>query len=112
MEIDMSKPLVRMVKLNGLQYNANRDPAAYRRVAGQPFHLEALLDGRGEARCNVADERGVSLASQSVPRPGTFSCELKFERAGSRVVTLRVESGGEKFEQALRLDALAHAWIG
>jgi len=108
----MSRPLLRMVKLNGLQYNANRDPAAYRRVAGQPFHLEAWLEGKGEARCNVLDERGVSLASQSVPRPGKFSCELKFERAGSRVVTLRVESGGEKFAQALRLDVLAHAWIG
>ncbi len=108
----MAKPLLRMVKLNGLQYNANRDPAAYRRVAGQPFHLEAWLDGKGEARCNVVDERGLSLASQSVPRPGKFSCELNFERAGSRVVTLLIESGSEKFAQALRLDAMAHAWIG
>jgi hypothetical protein len=66
---EMPKPLLRMVKLNGLQYNANRDPAAYRRVAGQPFHLEAWLEGKGEARCMVLDARGLSLASQSVPRP-------------------------------------------
>jgi hypothetical protein len=112
MESEMVKPLLRLVKLNGLQYNANRDPAAYRRVVGQPFHLEAWLDGKGEARCDVVDERGVSLASQSMPRPGKFSCELSFERAGSRVVTLLVESGGEKFAQALRLDVMAHAWIG
>lgn len=108
----MAKPLLRMVKLNGLQYNANRDPAAYRRVAGQAFHLEAWLDGRGEARCSVLDERGLSLAAQSVPRPGRFSCELRFERAGSRVVTLLVESGGEKLSQALRLDVMTQAWIG
>ena len=49
---------------------------------------------------------------QSVPRPGRFSCELRFERAGSRVVTLLVESGGEKLSQALRLDVMTQAWIG
>jgi len=106
----MSKPLVRMVKLNGLQYNANRDPQAYRRAAGEAFRLEALLEGAGAAQCTVSDERGGTLAQASVARPGRFSCELKFEHAGSRLVTLRVAGGGtEEYAQTLRLDTLAPA---
>jgi hypothetical protein len=105
----MQKPLVRMVKVNGLQYNANRDPQVYRRAAGEAFRLEALLEGAGEARCTVSDEHDAVLAQASVARPGRFSCELKFERAGSRLVTLRVAGGGSEFAQTLRLDALAPA---
>jgi hypothetical protein len=109
METAMNKPLVRMVKLNGLQYNANRDPQVYRRAAGEAFRLEALLEGKGEAQCEVRDERGRVLGGGKVDRPGRFSCELRFEAPGSRLVTLRVEGGGERFEQAFRLDALAPA---
>jgi hypothetical protein len=105
----MQKPLVRMVKLNGLQYNANRDPQAYRRAQGEAFRLEALLEGAGEARCTVSDERDAVLAEASVARPGRFSCELKFEHAGSRLVTLRVAGGGTEYAQTLRLDTLAPA---
>ncbi len=108
----MSKPMVRMVKLNGLQYNANRDPQAYRRMTGEAFRLEALLEGAGEAQCSVSDERGGALAQASVARPGRFSCELKFDRSGSRLMTLRVASGGEQYLQTLRLDVMAHAWVG
>jgi len=108
----MSKPLVRMVKVNGLQYNANRDPAVYRRVAGEPFRLQALLAGSGSAQCSVIDARGKMLASQTVQRPATFTCELKFDRPGSQIVTLEVRSGAERFAQDLRLDALAQAWAG
>jgi hypothetical protein len=68
----MQKPLVRMVKVNGLQYNANRDPQAYRRAVGEPFRIEALLEGAGPAQCTVSDERGVSLAQARVARPGRF----------------------------------------
>jgi len=108
----MAKPLVRLLKVNGLQYNANRDPAIYRRVAGEPFHVQALLAGSGSAQCSVIDARGRLLASQTVQRPATFSCDLKFDHSGSQVVTVEVRSGGEKFEHTLRLDAMAHAWIG
>lgn len=108
----MLKPLVRMVKLNGLQYNANRDPQAYRRAAGEPFRLEALLEGTGSAQCDVSDEQGRVLAEGKVARPGRFSCELKFDRPGSRLVTLRVTAGNERYLQTLRLDLTAHAWIG
>src|SRR5512146_934186 len=112
METVMKKPLVRMVKLNGLQYNANRDPQAYRRTAGEPFRLEALLEGAGEAECTVSDERDGVLAEARVARPGRFSCELKFDRPGSRLVTLRVAGAGEQYLQTLRLDVMAHDWIG
>lgn len=105
----MQKPLVRMVKVNGLQYNANRDPQAYRREAGAPFRLEALLEGTGEAQCTVSDERGGVLAEARVPRPGRFSCQLKFDRPGTRLVTLRVDAGESRFAQTLRLDSLAPA---
>jgi len=105
----MQKPLVRMVKVNGLQYNANRDPQAYRREAGAPFRLEALLEGAGDAQCTVSDERGGVLAEARVRRPGRFSCLLRFEQPGSRLVTLRVEAGEGDFAQTLRLDSLAPA---
>jgi len=105
----MPKPLVRMVKLNGLQYNANRDPQAYRRAAGEAFRLEALLEGAGEAQCTVSDEHGGVLAEASVARPGRFFCALEFDRPGSRLVTLRVRAGQSEFAQTLRLDTLAPA---
>ena len=104
----MRKPLVRLLKLNGLQYNANRDPQAYRRTAGEAFRIQALLDGTGQALCSVTDERGAALAAQTVARPGTFAAELKFEQPGSRLVTLTVEGDGETFVRTLRLDVLAH----
>lgn len=34
--------LVKLVKLNGLQYNANRDPQAYRRTVNESFLIQAL----------------------------------------------------------------------
>jgi hypothetical protein len=103
----MPRPLVRLLKLNGLQYNANRDPQAYRRAVGETFRLQALLEGEGEARCTVADGRGLALVEHKLARPGTFTAELKFETAGSRVVTVRVDGGGETYTQTLRLDVLA-----
>jgi len=105
----MEKPLVRMVKLNGLQYNANRDPQPYRSAAGEAFRLEALLDGAGQAQCAVSDEHGSTLAEASVARPGRFSCSLEFDRPGSRLVILRVRAGQSEFAQTLRLDTLAPA---
>ena len=51
------KKLVKVVKLNNLQYNANRDPEVYRRCIKEPFRLQALLD---------------VLAVDQVPAPVTF----------------------------------------
>jgi hypothetical protein len=105
----MRKPLVRLLRLNGLQYNANRDPQAYRRAVGEAFRVQALLDGEGDARCTVSDEGGRALAERSVARPGTFTAELNFERPGTRLVTVRIEGGGETYVRTLRLDVLEPA---
>lgn len=105
----MRKPLVRLLKLNGLQYNANRDPQAYRRAVGEAFRIQALLDGEGDARCTVSDERGAALAAGNVARPGAFTAELRFEHPGSRLVTLKIEGDGETFVRTLRLDVLGSA---
>ena len=102
----MRKPLVRLLTLNGLQYNPNRDPQAYRRAAGETFRIQARLDGEGSARCAVSDESGKVLASQNVSCPGSFTAEMKFESPGSRLVTLRIEGAGETYERTFRLDIL------
>jgi hypothetical protein len=107
----MSK-LVKLVRLNGLQFNANRDPQVYRRVVGEPFRIQAVLDAGSPVRCTLSDSGGRVLASADVPGGGTFTHELKFDAAGVHVVTLRAERGGDSFAQDLRLDVLAHAWIG
>jgi len=36
--------LVKLVRLNGLQFNANRDPQVYRRAVGEPFRIQGLVD--------------------------------------------------------------------
>ena len=106
------KKLVRLVRLNGLQYNANRDPQAYRRVAGEPFRIEALIEDGAPARCTLRDVSGKVVVSADVSGGATFAHELRFDAPGVHVVTLAVERGSEQFAQDLRLDVLAHAWVG
>lgn len=108
----MAKPLVKLLKLNNLQYNPNRDPQVYRRCVNEPFRIQALLDGGGEARCVLCDERGETLRESVVTLPGTFTRELAFATPGVRLVTLTVAAGGEQFSQDLRLDVLEHARVG
>lgn len=100
----MRQPLVRLVRINGLQFNANRDPQAYRRPLGTAFRIEALLAGSGEARCALSEAGGAVLAESSEPLPGRFRSELRFETPGSRVVTLAVDAGEARFRKDLRLD--------
>lgn len=102
--------LVKLVRLNGLQYNANRDPQAYRRAVGAPFRIDALIDSA--ARCTLRDARGNVLAAAEVPPGGTFTHALTYDRPGTYVVTLAAEGGAGSFALDLRLDVLAHAWIG
>lgn len=104
--------LVKLIKLNNLQYNANRDPQVYRRVTNEPFRIQALLEGEGTARCSLVDAQGKVLAGADVKTPGTFTHEIAFPAPGIRVVTLSIERGAERFSQNLRLDVLDHAWIG
>ncbi|MBI2312203.1 MAG: hypothetical protein HYU77_06870 [Betaproteobacteria bacterium] len=103
---------VKMLKLNNLQYNPNRDPQVYRRCVNEPFRIQALLEGKGAARCVLKNAEGTVLAEKSVALPGTFTHELRFPTAGVRVVTLTVEANGRRYSQDLRLDVLEHAWEG
>jgi hypothetical protein len=107
-----AQKLVRQIKLNNLQFNALRDPAVYRRCANEPFRIQALLGGTGEAVCTLGDQSGKTMIEKRIALPGTFTHEIAFPSAGVRVVTLAIEGDGEKFTQDLRLDVLEHAWVG
>lgn len=107
----MSK-LVRMVKLNNLQFNANRDPQVYRRLPGEKFRIQAFLAGSGSAQCSLRDASGAVIATREVTAPASFDAEVGYEAPGHYLVTLDVTRGAERFTQDLRLDVLAHAWIG
>jgi len=106
------KKLVNFIKINNLQYNANRDPEVYRRSINENFRIQALLDGSGQAKCIITDAAGKIMAEKNIGLPGTFTHEIAFPTAGIRVVTLSVEGNGEKFSQDLRLDVMEHAWVG
>lgn len=108
----MDNILISKVKINGLEYNPNRDPQVYRRIAGQRFRIEAKLGGTGSARCMLRDAGGEVVARQAVALPGAFMHELAFDAPGTRVMTLQVEAGGRSESRDLRLDVLAHAWVG
>ncbi len=107
----MSKTLVKMVKLNNLQYNANRDPQVYRRVVGHPFRIQAMLDGQGTAKVTLTCE-GKTLKESNIELPGMFSYALTFKDAGVRVATLTVSSDGQSESHELLLDTEAHAKVG
>lgn len=104
--------LVKMVKLNNLQYNANRDPEVYRRCVNEPFRIQALLEGKGSARCTLTDVTGKIITEKNIAMPGTFSHEITYSAPGVNVVGLKVEGDGQTFTQDLRLDVSDHAWIG
>ncbi|MDA8390337.1 MAG: hypothetical protein M0Z76_06370 [Gammaproteobacteria bacterium] len=105
--------LVKFVRLNNLTYNANRDPAVYRRVPKKPFRIQALLNGSGRAHAQVlVDGETSARCDQQISLPDTFTCEVAFDTPGTRVATLVIESGGQTFRQDLRLDVMAHEWIG
>jgi hypothetical protein len=104
--------LVKFVKLNNLQFNANRDPQVYRRVVGEPFRIQAFLGGAGSTKCALRDASGATIEARDVVPPGSFDVEVAYQQPGQRVVTLEVTRGAERFTQDLRLDVLEHAWIG
>ncbi len=107
----MSANIVKMVKLNNLQYNPNRDPQVYRRVIGHPFRIQAMLDGTGSAKVTLTCE-GKTLKETNIELPGVFSYELTFKDAGVRIATLTVSSEGKSESYDLRLDTEAHAKVG
>ena len=104
--------LVKFVKLNNLQYNANRDPQVYRRVVGEKFRIQVFLAGTGTAHCELRDAAGAPVATRGVLPPGPFEVEVAYDAPGQHVVTLEVTRRAEHFKQYLRLDVLEHAWVG
>ena len=108
----MNNPLIKMVKNNSLQYNANRDPQVYRRSVNEVFRIQAVLAGDGTARCALRDAKHQVISEKALALPGTFTHELAFATPGVRIITLSAEGAGQKFSQDLRLDVMEHAWVG
>ncbi|MHB1566252.1 MAG: hypothetical protein ACYCXG_05995 [Acidiferrobacter sp.] len=107
------KTVVKLVRLNNLIYNPNRDPEIYRRVPNKPFRIQALLDGSGKAHAQIlVDGETKARCDQQVNMPDTFTCEFAFDTPGTRMATLVIESGDQTFRQDLRLDVMPHGWIG
>lgn len=104
--------LVKLVKLNNLEYNPNRDPAVYRRLPKHPFRIQALLSGSGAAEAHVEID-GVRQHAQKITLPDTYTCEVSFDTPGLRIATLIVEdASGQSFRRDLPLDVMEHAWVG
>ena len=103
--------LLKMVKLNNLQYNPNRDPQVYRRSVNKDFRLQALLNGSGAAKAKFEVD-GKVVGEGSVNLPGTFECKFSYDTAGTRIGTLVIEGNGESVKQDVRVDVMEHDWIG
>ncbi len=103
-------PPVKLIRVNGLQYNRNRDPQAYRRGPGVPFRIQAVTDGRGAVRITLRDAAGTALASADVEAPATWTHEVAYETPGSRLLQLEAARGADRLAFDLRLDveAVAH----
>lgn len=103
--------LVKLIKLNNLQYNANRDPAFYRRPVNEAFRLQAMLNGTGQAkaRFTVGSE---TLCESTITLPGTFDCSFSYGTAGTRVGVLTIDGPAEQYRSNIRIDVLEHAPVG
>ena len=102
--------LVKLVKVNNLEYNNNRDPKVFRRQVGESFRVQALLGGEGSAKAKLVID-GTTVSESDVSMPGTFECAVKAEAAGTRQGVLTVEGNGETFTRDIRFDVLdGPAW--
>jgi hypothetical protein len=103
--------LVKLLKLNNLQYNANRDPAFYRRPVKEEFRLQVLLNGSGEAKAafTIGAE---TVCENTIVLPGTFDCRFSFDTPGTRVGVIAIDSKAEQYRESIRLDVLEHAPVG
>jgi hypothetical protein len=103
--------LVKLLKLNNLQYNANRDPAFYRRPVNEEFRLQVLLNGSGEAKATFTIG-AETVCDNTINLPGTFDCRFSFDTAGTRVGVIAIDSRAEQYREKIRIDVLEHAPIG
>jgi hypothetical protein len=102
--------VIKMIRVNNLQYNPNRDPQVYRRLPNEDFRIEADLQGSGTAQ--VTFEADGKTETQSINLPGKFDASVSFDSPASRVGTLTVDINGEVSSSYIRLDVMDHAWIG
>jgi len=102
---------VKILRVNGVEYNSNRDPQFYRRLPKQPFQIQAVLGGKGTVSIKFEAE-GKVVAEKSVTLPGKFDCSVTFDTPATRIGVLTVQMGTEKIQRSIRLDVLDHAWIG
>ena len=103
--------ILKLVKLNNLQYNPNRDPNVYRRSVNKEFRLQAILDGTGSAK-GIFLIDGKPRCESAINLPGTFECKFKFPKAGTHVGELVIEGNGETYHQNIRIDVTEYDWIG
>ena len=108
----MADNIINMIKINNLQFNALRDPQVYRRAGGEPFRIQVVVAGRDTVQVTLTDEKGASLAQGNVQAPGTFSHELTYAKPGVRIVTVTAQHADHRESRDLRLDVMAHAWVG
>lgn len=101
---------IKMIRVNNVQYNANRDPQVYRRCANEDFRIEADLQGEGNAR--VTFEADGKTESQTITLPGKFDMKISFDSPSTRVGSLVVDVNGDISSSYIRLDVMEHAWIG
>lgn len=103
--------LVKMIRLNNLEYNPNRDPQVYRRPVGELFRIQVWLEGSGSAKGRFEID-GETKCEKSVNLPGKFDCQVSFDEAGTRIGTLAIEANGETVTRSIRLDVDEYAKVG
>jgi len=104
----MTSP-IKMIKLNNLKYNPNRDPQVFRRIINKPFRLQVILAGSGNADVSLTVAKK-KLAHETVYLPGTFDCDVSFENAASHLGTITVKMNGETFKEYVRFDVTETPW--
>ena len=108
----MPNNIIKMIKINNLQYNALRDRQVYRRVAGESFRIQLVVAVNAPVQVTLSDETGAVLVEGTASASGTFSHALTYATPGVRVVTVTARHEGRSDSQDLRLDVMAQAWVG
>ena len=103
--------IIKLVSVNNVEYNANRDPQVYRRKAGDNFSIQARLQGSGTAKAHF-EVGGDIKCEKTVSLPGKFDCQVSFDEAGTRIGSLVVEANGSTETRDIRLDVEEYDWIG
>lgn len=103
--------IIKLVSVNNLEYNANRDPQVYRRPVGENFRIQARIEGSGTAKAQFEVD-GEVKCEKTVSLPGKFDCQVSFDEAGTRNGSLVVEANGTTETRDIRLDVEEYAWIG